>query len=136
MEVRVSRIISEYYDYTRKESDELIRARRVKKNGEIITLGEKASVNDIIQLDDVTIPLKGIFRKIQREKAKEDNQVFSSFRKEDSFTTSSYEPRKNKKSNNPKRESFRKKGKNSEAPTSKYSKRRGSKYGDEFFDDF
>ena len=33
MEVRVSRIISEYHEYTRKEAEDLIREGRVKVNG-------------------------------------------------------------------------------------------------------
>lgn len=67
MEVRVSRIISEYYEYTRKESEEYIREGRVKVNGKVIGIGDKASVEDSVSLDDVQIPLKGIFRKIAKE---------------------------------------------------------------------
>lgn len=69
MEVRISRIISEYYEYTRKESEELIREGRVKLNEEIAQIGDKASVTDAVLLDEVLIPLKGIFRKISKEQA-------------------------------------------------------------------
>lgn len=41
MEVRISRIISEYHEYTRKEAEELIREGRVKVNGALAGIGEK-----------------------------------------------------------------------------------------------
>ena len=69
MEVRVSRIISEYHEYTRKEAEELIRGGRVKVNGSLVGIGDKAGVEDEVSLDDVAIPLKGLFRKFAREAA-------------------------------------------------------------------
>lgn len=67
MEIRISRIVSEHYDYTRKEVEEYIRQGRITKNGDIVTIGDKASVSDNIELDGVRIPLKGIFKKLERE---------------------------------------------------------------------
>ena len=67
MEVRVSRIIAEYYDYTRREAEDYIRQGRVTVNGEKIQIGDKADSADIVALDDVSIPLKGIFRRLERQ---------------------------------------------------------------------
>lgn len=67
MEVRVSRIIAEYYDYTRREAEDYIRQGRVTVNGERIQIGDKVGSSDTVALDDVTIPLKGIFRRLERE---------------------------------------------------------------------
>ncbi|MDO5017528.1 MAG: S4 domain-containing protein [Porphyromonas sp.] len=69
MEVRISRILSEYHEYTRKEAEELLRQGRVKLNGGVAGIGERAAVSDEVKLDDVTIPLKGLFRKFSREAA-------------------------------------------------------------------
>lgn len=71
MEVRVSRIISEYHEYTRKEAEELIREGRVKVNGALSGIGDKAGADDEVSLDDVMIPLKGLFRKFAREAAEQ-----------------------------------------------------------------
>ena len=67
MEVRVSRIIAEYYDYTRREAEDYIRQGRVTVNGSKIQIGDKAGSGDIVALDDVSIPLKGIFRRLERQ---------------------------------------------------------------------
>ena len=67
MEVRVSRIIAEYYDYTRREAEDYIRQGRVTVNGQKIQIGDKAGAADIVALDDVSIPLKGIFRRLERQ---------------------------------------------------------------------
>lgn len=67
MEVRVSRILSEYYEYTRKESEQYLREGRVTVNGKTVGIGDKASATDNVALDGASIPLKGIFRKVQRE---------------------------------------------------------------------
>lgn len=84
MEVRVSRIISEYYEYTRKESEEYLREGRVKVNGEVVGIGDKATVEDSVTLDDVLIPLKGIFRKIAKENVgKQVNEQFGKHAKDD-----------------------------------------------------
>lgn len=69
MEVRVSRILSEYYSYTRKESEEYLRAGRVTVNGNVVGIGDKATIKDKVELDGVLIPLKGIFRLVEREQA-------------------------------------------------------------------
>lgn len=69
MEVRVSRILSEYYEYTRRESEQYLREGRVTVNGVPVGIGDKASATDDVALDGASIPLKGIFRKIQREQA-------------------------------------------------------------------
>ena len=84
MEVRISRILSEYYEYTRKESEQYLKEGRVTRNGQTVGIGDKATIEDEVALDGATVPLKGIFRKIQRENAgKESNQVFNSRRAED-----------------------------------------------------
>lgn len=67
MEVRVSRIIAEYYDYTRREAEDYIRRGRVTVNGTRAQLGDRAGISDDVALDDVHIPLKGIFRRLERE---------------------------------------------------------------------
>lgn len=69
MEVRISRIVGEYYEYTRKEAEELIREGRVKVNGRLAGIGDKAGASDEVTLDEVAIPLKGLFRKFSREAA-------------------------------------------------------------------
>ena len=95
MEIRISRILSEYYDYTRKESEEYIRQGRVKRNGEIITIGDKAEINDVIELDDVRIPLKGIFKRVEREQVdKETGKKFKSLK--DDHEYADYQSPKNK----------------------------------------
>lgn len=67
MEVRVGRIIAEYYDCTRREAEDYIRQGRVTVNGTKIGIGDKATSSDTVTLDDVSIPLKGIFRRLERE---------------------------------------------------------------------
>lgn len=137
MEIRISRILSEYYDFTRREAEELIRAGRVKKNDEIVEIGDKASLEDTVRLDDVPVPLKGIFRKVQREKAKSENSRFGAFNDEledDGLLNLS-----------PKRSELRKgrknfgksklKGKNSNAPSGKY-KHRNKSFDKDGFGDF
>lgn len=79
MEVRISRILSEYYEYTRKESEQYLREGRVTRNGQQVGIGDKATVEDEVALDGANIPLKGIFRKIQRENVgKESQKAFNS----------------------------------------------------------
>lgn len=72
MEVRVSRIISEYYDCTRREAEDYMRQGRAKVNGRQVRPGDKATVEDTVTLDDVQIPLKGIFRRLEREELGRD----------------------------------------------------------------
>lgn len=72
MEVRISRIVSEYYEYSRKDSEDLIREGRVTLNGEVVSIGEKASVEDEVALDGASIPLKGLFRRFTREAAERE----------------------------------------------------------------
>ena len=55
MEVRVSRIIAEYYDYTRREAEDYIRQGRVTVNGSKVQIGDKAGSGDIVALDDVSV---------------------------------------------------------------------------------
>ncbi len=84
MEVRVSRILSEYYSYTRKESEEYLRAGRVTVNGNVVSIGDKAKITDKVELDGVLIPLKGIFRLVEREQAgKAAGERYGSGRAED-----------------------------------------------------
>ncbi|MCI6279627.1 MAG: hypothetical protein SOW44_07410 [Porphyromonas sp.] len=79
MEVRISRILSEYYEYTRKESEQYLREGRVTRNGQTVGIGDKATLEDEVALDGATVPLKGIFRKIEREnKGKETSRAFNS----------------------------------------------------------
>lgn len=85
MEVRISRIVSEYYEYTRKDSEELIREGRVTLNGRVATIGEKASADDEVALDGSNIPLKGLFRKFAREAAeRETGAKFGKHKEEES----------------------------------------------------
>ena len=84
MEVRISRILSEYYEYTRKESEQYLREGRVTRNGQTVGIGDKATAEDEVALDGASIPLKGIFRKIQREAiGKESTQAFNRDKAED-----------------------------------------------------
>lgn len=101
MEVRISRILSEYYEYTRKESEQYIRDGRVKINNALATIGDKATINDNVCLDDVPIPLKGIFRKVQREQANKNTLEHYNYSKDEELSIS-----------NPKSSSFRKGRKN------------------------
>ena len=45
MEVRVSRIIAEYYDYTRREAEDYIRQGRVTVNGSKVQISDKVRQN-------------------------------------------------------------------------------------------
>lgn len=107
MEVRISRIVSEYHEYTRKEAEELLRQGRIKLNGNTAGIGDKAGVEDEVALDDAVIPLKGLFRKFAREAAernmgerfgshKNDEQLFAENPKSKEF-------RKGRKDNRKKR---------------------------------
>ncbi len=69
MEVRISRILSEHYGYTRKESEEYMRQGRVTCNGNVVSIGDKAVITDAVELDGVRVPLKGVFRLVERETA-------------------------------------------------------------------
>ncbi|MDO5035668.1 MAG: S4 domain-containing protein [Porphyromonas sp.] len=69
MEVRVSRVLSEYYGYARREADELIQEGRVTLNSRPAKSGDLVSREDVVELDGVAIPLKGIFRTVSREQA-------------------------------------------------------------------
>lgn len=107
MEVRISRIVSEYYEYTRKEAEELLRQGRIKLNDEVAGIGDKASVQDKVSLDDVAIPLKGLFRKFSREAAERQlDEKFGMHKKvEQNFAENpkSKELRKGRKDNRKKR---------------------------------
>ena len=109
MEIRISRILSEYYDYTRKESEEFIRQGRVTLNGEKVNVGDKATLNDVVELDSVRVPLKGIFKKVKQEQAGHAQDSFRELRGEGSPHRPHTDPmdkrgRTSKKS--PKKESF------------------------------
>lgn len=98
MEVRVSRIISEYYEYTRKESEEYLREGRVKVNGTVVGIGDKATAEDTVTLDDAIIPLKGIFRKISKEMAgRQFNEQFGKHSKDDLHYYDNPKSRENRK---------------------------------------
>lgn len=61
---RLQKIIAEYGYTSRRKAEELIKAGRVKVNGEIVTeLGRKASKSDIITIDDININ-KEIVKKV------------------------------------------------------------------------
>ncbi|WP_018357698.1 hypothetical protein [Porphyromonas levii] len=107
MEVRISRIVSEYYEYTRKDAEELLRQGRIKVNDQTAGIGDKASVEDRVTLDDVSIPLKGLFRKFAREAAeRQTDEKYGSHKKaEENFSDNpkSKELRKGRKDNRKKR---------------------------------
>lgn len=127
MEIRISRILSEYYDFTRKESEELIRAGRVTKNNEVVGIGDKACVDDDVRLDHSSVPLKGIFRKVSREKARSSQDVFVRFGRDEQddrdgirfSSPKSAELRKGRKISSGTKGANRK-GKNTEAPKESY----------------
>lgn len=48
---RVQKLISNYGNYSRRQADKLVEEGRVKVNGETISLGSKASVDDNIEVD-------------------------------------------------------------------------------------
>lgn len=108
MEVRISRIVSEHYDYTRKEAEEYIRQGRITRNGQVVTIGDKASINDDIELDGVRIPLKGIFKKLEREAV--GKETGNRFRQNDDEYRDAF---------NPKSRDLRKGRKNEFAPQKK-----------------
>lgn len=72
MKVRVSRILSEYYGYARREADEIIQEGRVTLNGRVASSGDKATREDVVEMDGSAIPLKGIFRTLSREQAQRE----------------------------------------------------------------
>ena len=113
MEVRISRILSEYYEYTRKESEQYLREGRVTCNGQKAGIGDKATVDDEVALDGAVIPLKGIFRKIQRENAgKETTKAFNSDKAVDKAYAEN--PKSRSLRNGRKNENRHRHGKNSE----------------------
>lgn len=110
MEIRISRILSEYYDYTRKESEEFIRQGRVTCNGKQVVIGDKALVSDIVELDAVKVPLKGIFKKVRLEAADRDREAqFGSFREDRKGKgySDSFDKRNRSKSNSSKKSFLR-----------------------------
>lgn len=52
---RIQKLIAEYGYTSRRKAEELITDGRVKVNGEVVSLGDKASRNDIITIDDISI---------------------------------------------------------------------------------
>lgn len=73
MKVRISRILSEYYGYARREADEILHEGRVTLNGQVAASGDKAERDDRVELDGSAIPLKGIFRTLAREQAQQES---------------------------------------------------------------
>ena len=49
---RISKIISNSGYTSRRNAEKLISDGKVKVNGEIATIGQKASINDVITIDD------------------------------------------------------------------------------------
>lgn len=52
---RIQKLIAEYGYTSRRKAEELITDGRVKVNGEVVSLGDKASRSDIITIDDISI---------------------------------------------------------------------------------
>ncbi len=52
---RIQKLIAEYGYTSRRKAEELIIDGRVKVNGEVVSLGDKASRSDIITIDDISI---------------------------------------------------------------------------------
>lgn len=52
---RIQKLIAEYGYTSRRKAEELIIDGRVKVNGEVVSLGDKAGRSDIITIDDISI---------------------------------------------------------------------------------
>ena len=50
-EERIQKLISNYGNYSRREAEKFIKARQVKKNGHFVKLGDKATVDDQIEIN-------------------------------------------------------------------------------------
>ncbi len=50
-EERIQKLISNYGNLSRRDVEKLITEKRVKKNGKLVVMGEKATINDVIQID-------------------------------------------------------------------------------------
>ncbi len=55
---RLQKLIANYGNYSRREAERLIEAKKVKVNGQIATLGMKASIDDQIMIDNILIKFK------------------------------------------------------------------------------
>ncbi len=55
---RIQKIISNYGSYSRREVERLIKAKRVTLNGKTVSLGEKASIDDLIKIDGKIVKFK------------------------------------------------------------------------------
>ncbi len=55
---RLQKLIANYGNYSRREAERLIEAKRVKLNGKIALLGTKASIEDQIMIDNQLIKFK------------------------------------------------------------------------------
>jgi 23S rRNA pseudouridine2605 synthase len=60
---RIQKLISEYGYASRRKAEELINQGRVKVNGKVVALGDKANKSDLITIDDISIN-KDITKKV------------------------------------------------------------------------
>lgn len=56
-EERIQKLLANYGNFSRREAERLILSKRVKKNNEIVKIGDKATINDNIFIDDKKIKL-------------------------------------------------------------------------------
>ena len=54
-EERIQKLVSNYGNYSRRETEALIAKRKVTKNGIVVTLGTKASIADTIKINNKTV---------------------------------------------------------------------------------
>ena len=54
---RLQKLLASCGIASRRIVEQMITAKRIKVNGEIANLGDKASISDEIKLDDVSVPL-------------------------------------------------------------------------------
>ncbi len=55
---RLQKLIANYGNYSRREAERLIEAKRVKVNGQLALLGTKASIDDQIMIDNQLVKFK------------------------------------------------------------------------------
>lgn len=97
-EQRIQKLIANYGSYSRRDVEQLIREKRVKKNGKIIVLGEKATIDDKITIDDKLIKFnlkhdyyllnkpKGYISETKAPKGKEAVSLINNYKNRNIFT--------------------------------------------------